>query len=327
MMKRKKILALSSLCLATTMLASCAGLSSMVSFNDYWQSNPDANLTNFSETLAYSVTYEPQQGLASGYDLNYSNGAYTTNLQLITENGKSFYKYSTEFSITASYTYESETALFQDTIQSWVLFEKSANNLQPIASHKKWDCHSPANVSAPTKLEDCYSLVRYTVDTTYESDLSSGKALINNLQLTQTNNKFEYTFEIDDDKARYVDNEQIYLALRAVNTSSSTAPNFLVYAPFTNAVQGVSATYTSEEAETITFIRNGSEVSESVECYSVSLKLTEKNPGAAQTIWLAKKTDNSKMRNVIFKMETPLSYSMGTLVYKLTSETFEEKTN
>ena len=136
-MKSKKILTVASMALATTLFASCAGLTSVVSFHDYWQNNPDANLTAFTETLTYSVEYEPKQGLVDGYAVSYENGAYSTTLTLVTEGGKAYYRYETEFSIKATFAYKTETVSFDDSITSWVTFEKSANNEKEPYSYAK----------------------------------------------------------------------------------------------------------------------------------------------------------------------------------------------
>ncbi len=112
--------------------------------------------------------------------------------------------------------------------------------------------------------------------------------------------------------------------MRAVNPSSNPNPKLLVYSPFTVAVQGVNANFASAEGETLTFKRNGVEVSEAVEWNKATLSLDSNNPGASQTLWIAKRTENSKTRNVIFKMQLPLSYAMGNLNFVLTSETFTE---
>ena len=49
-------------------------------------------------------------------------------------------------------------------------------------------------------------------------------------------------------------------------------------------------------------------------------------PGTSQTVWVAKTTDAQKNshRNAILRIETPLYYSMGSLVYELKDATFAE---
>ena len=115
------------------------------------------------------------------------------------------------------------------------------------------------------------------------------------------------------------------MAMRAINLSNSSSAQLLVYAPFTKAVQPILASFASAEGETLTFKRNGVDVTEAIEWNTVSINIDAKNPGEAQTLWVAKRQDNAKLRNVIYKMELPLSYSMGSLVFKLNSETFIEE--
>jgi hypothetical protein len=259
------------------------------------------------------------------YSLSYSDGAYSTTLQTVSEGEKTYYRYETAFSIKATYALDAQTyETFQDSITSWVTFEKSSGSLQPIASHKEIITHSPTNANTVSSLQDCYSNVDYVIDVTYESDLSKGKAVVKNR--ASENAASEKTFEIDDEKARYLDNEQLYLAMRAVNPDAYSSPELLVYAPFTAAVQKVKATFTKgKEASSYTFLRNGTSVTEDITCNSVKLAIDSSNPGASQTLWIAQRNTLSQRRNVILKMQLPLSYNWGDLIFSLTSETFSEQ--
>lgn len=55
-----------------------------------------------------------------------------------------------------------------------------------------------------------------------------------------------------------------------------------------------------------------------------SLAINDTAPGATQKVWVAEttKAENNEYRNVILKMETPLSFNLGTLVYELSSVDF-----
>lgn len=325
-MKMKKLLCVPAFLLATATFASCAGIVNVVNFNKYWQSEPNANITNFSETLKYGVSYDKTEGLTNAYSLAYSDGVYTTKLETAEENGKAFYRYETNFSIKVTYTLADTTTqtTFEDSIYSWVTFEKEGNTLQPIASHKEIATHSPTNATQATALEDCYTTANYVVDVTYNGELTEGKATVKNLDLE--NQLHENTFEIDDENARYLDNEQLYLAMRGVNNEAYSAPDLLVYAPFTVAVQSVKATFTAEsEGSSYTFKRNGEEKTESVLCNKVTLELNTNHPGSPQTLWITKRNNSAKYRNLIMKMDLPLAYGFGSLIFTLQEETVSEQ--
>ncbi len=326
-MKMKKLLCVPAFLLATATFASCAGMVNVVNFNKYWQSEPNANVQTFTETLQYGITYEKSEGLTDSYSLSYADGSYTTVLKTTTDetSGKDVYRFETNFSIKVTYAISEEIyETFEDSILSWVTFEKEGNTLQPIASHKEIITHSPTNATEGSDLKDCYVAADFEVDVTYNGDLTEGKSIVKNR--AAENQTMENVFEIDDEDARYLDNEQLYLAMRGVNPAAYSAPDLLVYSPFTVAVQKVKATFESEsEGSSYTFKRNGEEKTENLRCNKVVLSLNTNHPGASQTLWIAQRTETSKYRNLIMKMNLPLAYGFGFLSFTLQEETVSEQ--
>ena len=104
---------------------------------------------------------------------------------------------------------------------------------------------------------------------------------------------------------------------------------FAVYAPFTNAVQTIKASFASKEEGTeFTFKKDAEEEKKSrvINYYPVTLSIDAENPGQSQTAWIAE-TGNAKdnlYRNVILRLETPISYNLGTLIYELSSAEFSK---
>lgn len=322
-MKSKKILSLTSFILGATLLSACTGMYNPVTFNDNWKTNPEAN-SPINETLVYNVSYSKNDGLIEAYEINYTNGEYVANLSTVNEDGKTYYLYQTELSIDVIYEYGSATKQFTDTVSSEIKFARAADRLRPVYSKKTLNSHSPSN-GAVENIDDCYYAHSYTVETTYNANLTEGKTVITEHTAEGDKKSDPKTFEIDEEDTRYLDNEQLIFALRGVNPTSFPTANFLVYAPFTKAVQQVKATFpTSAEGATFKFHRNGTQIEQNINYRSVKLALNTNNPGAEQTIWIAEKSENNVNRNVILKMETPLSYGIGSLVYTLTSETYSE---
>lgn len=316
-MKNKTLLAVTSVLLAGTLLAACSG-SNKISFKNYWFKDAEVP-QGTTETLVYDVTFEKGTGLSDdSYSLAYTNGTYKTTFSLAEKDGVKIYRYETELSIDVTYSYGSESETLSDYVKSWVEFERSTN-LRPIASHKEYVSHSP--VSGATSVADSYTKYHYSIDTTYTSGAQSGQAVVTDLetQKTQTNS-FEY-----EDKYTYLDNEQLLLAMRGLYQSASSTNPFYIYDYGKKSVQTISAAFGSkQEGSTFAFTKNGAAFNGVVDYFPLELSLETENPGATQTLWLAETEDSrdNTFRNVIVKLETPLSYNLGSLVYTLKSADF-----
>lgn len=321
MTKRKTIFSAISILLCSATLTACA-TDHTVQFNAYWNYAVDlAPNVNATETLTYDIVFEADDGLQGedGYTLLYQNGVYTTKLSSETVEGKTYYKYETTLTIDVQYTYGTQSDTFHDTTSTWVKFENSASGLRPIASHREFVNHSPTNAVVDS-LDDCYKKVSYVVDTTYESE--KGKATVTKRaddptkNVTQTNE-----FELDE-KYTCLDNEQLWFALRGINTSLNAMPTFQVYAPFSVEMQKAKATFsTSAEATEFSFVKDGQALNNvSISYNEVTLEI----PKASQKLWIAKTLDATKneYRNVLLKMETSVAYNLGKLTYKLREANF-----
>lgn len=317
-MKRKTIISLSSILLGATMLTACTSNSSRVTFKDYWYE--DANVsTQSEEVLVYDVTMEAGLALSSrGYKLSYSNGTYTSTLKASGD----YYEYNTSLTIDVTFTKGEESITKTDTTISYVKFKKSAL-LQPIEMRKEIKNHTPVNSSGST-IESCYAEIDYTVDVKYSGSPSNGTATVVNNKTEKTKT---HSFDIDQKKYTYLDNEQLLLALRAINTSVTTSPYFIVYAPFSKSVQTIKADYESKvEGTEFSFTRNGVAFKDTITYYPVKISIEADMPGNKQTAWIAKttKADSNEHRNVLLRLKTPLAYNLGSLIYTLKSATFSK---
>ena len=147
--------------------------------------------------------------------------------------------------------------------------------------------------------------------------------MISNIENTEAT-PLTSNFSIDTKKYTYLDNEQLLFALRGLDPSSTSAPKFLVYNAFADVVQTIKVSFSSETGEDFEIVKNGTTVKDTIPYYSADVSIDSKNPGATQTAWLAKAIDPSvnTYRNVVLRLEAPLSYNLGTLVYKLKSANF-----
>ena len=317
----KKLLSAIALTLCATTFISCAGTNKPVTFMEYWLEDANANAAvapaTVLETLEYEVEFKKASGFGDNYTVDYQNGVYTTKLSL----NEGVYRYETSLNISVFYTAGGiTTEEMRDSIVSWVEFKKSAY-LQPIASHKEIVTHSPTN--GGSTIDTCFESYNYTVDTTYNENGLGGKSVIVNNDPHANNNPQERTFTVDN-KYTCLDNEQLLFALRGLSQSTSSA-SVSVYAPFSGVVQTINLSYAAlQEGTEFTFERNGVSNKQTINYYPVSLKINAQLSGATQTVWIAQTTNAyaNTFRNVILQLETPLSYNLGSLIYKLKSATF-----
>ena len=326
-MKRKKLSTLLALVLGLTAFSGCTNSDQKILFGNFWNTNAVDTNEAIHETLVYDVNFEASETSLVEYSLAYKDGTYTTVLTSEKVEDKIVYTYETTLNITAQYTLNGVTEECADVITSTVKFYAAAYGLQPISSEKEINASAPTAITG-TKVSDCYQQFHYSTKVVYNDNCTAGTATVVYYPTTGEATTEEREFEIDQDKFSYLDNEQVILALRAIRNSTSSA-KLNVYTPFVEAVQKVAVSFNTEESAEFSFYKNGSEekVTSAITYRPVTLVLDEKNPGATQTAWIAKKSDVSNTantnRNVMLRLETPLSYGLGTLIYTLNSATYQ----
>ncbi len=319
-MKAKKLMPLLALVLCLSSIGGCTKTDEKIPFGNYWNT---ASLTNadIDETLVYDVRFDGNNNSMFNYKLSYENGKYVTHLINSTENGENIYIYTTELTIDVVYTLGSQTKTLSDSVTTEVRFLTAEKALRPISSKKTVISASPVNGDT-SSVENCYQVYDYEVTTTYEADGSKGTStVVDNTK--ESNNSVVKNFEIEREKYSYLDNEQLPFALRAIPIEKTSA-TALVYSPFVNKTQKVGFSFSSEESGEFSFFRAGNTETKAknlINYREVKMVLKETNPGATQTALVAytKDTQNNLFRNVILKLETPLSYGLGSLIYELNS--------
>lgn len=316
-MKTKKIISICALALSATLLSGCAGAKQKTPFSTYWNENALV-FEPIHETLVYDVTFK-EGSVNPAYTLAYENGKYTTELKNATnDNGENIYVYKTELSIDVIYTMGEESKKLTDRVVSEVTFFANGT-LQPISSEKTVVSHSPISPSAPSSLESCYRSFDYQMSTTYTEE---GGVL--NLTMDGTTSSQE--FEIDKNGYSYLDNEMLLLSLRAMPASVSST-SLSAYSPFVSRVQNVIVGFAATENKDFSFYKNGSteKVTTNIAYRPVQFRLDEKDPGATQMAWIAAITDAyaNQNRNVMLRLETPIAYGLGSLVYDLSSVSYQ----
>ena len=319
-MKTKKILPAFALALAISALAGCSG-DKTVALDNYWDYNSLTEKNTLDETLVYDVTFDAGAGLELvNYQLDYKNGTYTTTVKSGTHDGKYVYTFTTQLTIDAVYTLGEQTKTYTDKITTETVFYDVANSLRPISSVKTIVSHSPKNGDSYTNVEACAYPVDQKIETVYEDNKGTCTRTDNLLEADEQSKPHTFTM---DEKYTYLDNEQLLFAIRGFS-SSTTSATVKTYTPFVSNLQKVKFTFAEtdeDEATKFTISENGGEATTKAISYrTANIALDEVNPGGTQIAWLATgASDKNTYRNVILRLETPLSYSLGTLYYKLKS--------
>ncbi len=314
-MKARRIAIALVAVLGASTLAACGSASKKTNFTEYWKKNPNTTAEAVSERLEYAVAFEAGSGIdTTGYTLSYNNGSYITQLNTTAQG----YEYTTRLTIDVTYQCGSEEAqTFTDVVATRVIF--SGAGLRPISSEKAVLSHSPVNGS-PTTTAECYTAYDYTVTSVYDEEGNASSTVVN--QPTSENPQTQASsFTYGKDDYSYLDNEQLFLGLRAI-APNVTSGKLECYNPFLKAQQLVKFTFESKTGKTLTYLENGTEVSKDIAYRPATLVLDEKTPGGTQTVHVAATADDATKnvnRNMILYMETPISYSLGKLTYTLKS--------
>lgn len=324
--RKKKFYSIVALALCGSILTACGNTDNTVVFTPYWNSNINAPETDAHQTFEYKVEFKKGVGAEGDYLLDYTNGKYKTELSMEKlENGTYVYSFATTFSVDATYTFnngsELQTFTANDTTETLVKFHLTKQyRLRPISSYKKITGTTPLYNIDYEKLEDCYSKLDYTIQTSYAEDGKSGLSEVSHVEDGKTIEDSK-TFKIGD-KYSYLDNDQLLFAIRGINPQEKSAAKFYVYAPFSEVVQKIKVNFFSPVGEDFTFKINGTEKKQTIHYYPVSIGIDAKNAGETQTAWYASYKDNAALRNVMLRLEIPLHYSLGSFVYTLENANF-----
>lgn len=341
-MNKKRVAGL-ILLLPLGLLAACGGGGpTSLAISPNWYENTLTTSTEYSkEELEYAVTFTPPS-VSGKCTVSYEEGTYKTTLEAVLyeyKDGSSarVYRYKTRLDISGHYTYSgTDGETFNDFVDSEVYFRTAGNALVPISSSKEIFSTSP--VQNPQ--DDVYSTA---VHVKYETVYNTASALNETLQsaeITRTwfnenQNTEEETAGTDEDtetanakiksNVSFFDNEEILFAMRGLDLSA--ALKFYTIDPRTDAVATV-ATGTPEKA-TFSATDNsltidGTAITEDIDTYSMYFYYNSSHSGPERKAVYAAKVDsrNNTYRNVLLRLEDPIPYGYGTLVYTLRSATF-----
>lgn len=326
---KKKLTFISAMALSAALLVGCSTTpKATLSANWYADTSITNAINGTYEQLTYDVTYQSAGSSNKYYSVKYENGTYVTTLTNDIYTWKDgtkeeVYKLETCLTISGTYTMGTSSISFDDKVESVTYFRPVTSNLTPIYTEKHINSTSPLSLSPADAEQMCvnYNYSNYIV---YEKDLSS--ATVTSVNHKKEDSKVSKTYDLNVSGSIF-DNEAVLFAGRGINfisgsTNNSVSVNASVLSPEVGRVQTVNYAFSSSQNTKLTL--NGKEVE--IPTATVSLSLSEDYSGAKQTVVYAQKADGvNTYRNALVSMQTNLSYSLGSLVYTLSSATFTTK--
>ncbi len=329
-MKLKRIAPFFTLLLPLALLSACGGTAELdLHANWYVDETNHQLIKQETETLTYDVTYEPGKAADPFAAFEYETGTYTTILQeraslageadWATGTG---YIYETHLTISGSYKIVGgEKTSFTDTIDSRVSFASVGEMLRPIKSEKIFHTTSQTESRGTTLVTYDYS---YTA--TYNEKLSETEIKIKDLRENVSEEDkldFEKKMKLKG-SGTFLDNEQILLALRAIDVSAGFS--FRTVNPVTRERVSVTLVSAAKQGSySGTFVRNGVEQDETaLQTSTFAIGYTSKKSGMTQALVYASPSEK-KYRNALLEMQTTSPDGNGTFTYRLKKlETFDQ---
>ncbi len=333
-MKKRKIASLLALA-PLALLTACGGGASGLSFTANWHRNTGTRDVpqHTNEQLTYEVSYLPASSQGA-FTVNYEKGTYTTTLGYTVQGGEAYYRLRSELNISVQFSLNGETSeWFRDRVTTESVFASVADSLRPVSSTKEVVSTSPLTTSFSPRdeLKNNYTTYHYKTVTTYNADMR--EAVIETTRFTaakdETTGETSETSKTDSKKVKlsgkdtYLDNDIILFALRGLDM---TAPaSFRTIDPQTGREVKASTDTPAEIKYAPNYTTETGTVNTEMPCYQVRIGYNTTNPGQGQTLIYAKKAsdpNNNTHRNALIRMEVPIIYQHGTLVYNLKSAQF-----
>ncbi len=292
-----------------------------ISPNWYKDTNLSTNITGTKEVLTYEVTFE--KGSNSNYAVSYDTGAYVVTLQNVEYKGELAYKLTSTLNITGKYTLGTEEKPFTDKVESECVFRNADRRLSPLYSKKSVHSTSP-RADKPTTWDEAVKAYDYTVEITYGADNKTATSVYTDTANTANPTKKDYKLNAN---ALLLDNESLLFAIRSF-TLSDAATNVSLVNPYTQKQESVTITKTAQAEGKYTFkdvdANDSEKVEKTITANAVQIKRNDRFTGKIISAYYATLSTTKNYRAVMLKMENPLSYNLGKLVYNLVEADFTD---
>ena len=319
---KKPFLAIAALTLGVSMMTACS-VDTTTNFTSFWNPTPvNEILPGTLETYEYEVSLKEKTASNSTYSLDYKDGTYKTTLSIDPENSE-LYLLETTLTLSVAVQYkEQKTEYFSDSVTTKVKFKSAQNGLRPVYSEKTTVSTSPKALNT-SSLADAYARYNYTVTTTYNDKCTSATCERvdfggEGTGFTAVGN-YKKNFSVPQ-KHTYLDNEQLVIALRGI--SSKNEQSLSVYNASQRKVQTVKSDMDDVQSGSFHMSLNGEVKDYTIDYAVTSLQISGINSGEEQRYYIAQNVGESNtFRHMILRMETPLSFNLGTLEYRLIKAT------
>ena len=348
---KKKLTAIAALLACLFAFAACSSRVT-VSLNRNWNVNTTAAYdTSFYEQLVYSVRYEPEEASP----LNGLRYADVTGTYTVTTEATDYYRASDSLTVNQAYrltsvleisasltdesgnvvyTFGGESGAPADTVTTTVYFRDTNDGLAPLESTSSYYSHTPAQSG------DIF-LYKYDTRIVYSADASGAT-------ITLTDRSAEITENTDAGNGRVsvaaaesgeiglssltenysvFDSAQLIFAARGL-TFSDGSSNTVTVVSASGGNSSVTVACQEIVNRTYSFTMAGNALSEAeISTCAVNFTIAGagSNTGATHTVDFANKSSTATAntyRNLPLRIQSPVSYGMGTFVYALSSAAY-----
>lgn len=289
--------------------------------SSYWLPSSGSDVGDVEEICVYNISFkeatpENEGDLVLKSDLS---GTLTTTLSTTTYNGVKCYKFMCEAQFTGSYFYGDQTAKADSSTTSTSYFLGLSNKLAPLYSTKEVKNVIPANGE---KMQ--FPVFHYKTETVYDRNANSATVTVaKGEECDQSLNIQEgsRTYEKLTKSGTIIDNECLLFAPRAADLEEGFYAYFATIDALSQKVHKMvlsvdSSTPSSELS--LNYTINGVPQTPKLNCYNANIAISDTFSGSAIKLCYS---DSVALRKRLIKMETSYAYSLGSLVYTLTSVT------
>ena len=322
---------------------------------DFWQNNKETAEYKITFTEGSNSSYAVKYTTATYSTSFYMLAEYDWKSATIVEEYRStaeesdtepVYVYETSLTISGSYEMKAGGAKknFTDELVTKSYFRPAGKNLQPVYSYQKVKNTSPTALTA-SNINSAFIEVDEEYETFYNKQCSQATVV---KTVAGKHEKETKKIGLNTGYSNF-DNSQLRAAIRAFTLSGGASRTFYVATPQNGNLQSVTASVAnpaeldSEKDKTIidaldnapdNYIffdgtvadKKEDEKDRNYRYSAVSLSINASLKGTSPALWYTtvENNDLNSTRCVLLKMNTPLSFGLGTLTYTLKSLTVDK---
>lgn len=310
---KKLFASLSLILVAALALTGCSGGESLV-LETVWGKN-------FEETLNYDITFKaPETQSSTGASFTFNSGSYTATLKSVKEENNTTYELTTTTKVSGVYNFQGEMTPFDDKITTLVRF-KGITQYSLFPTYSEKTVLSTGIVEQKSK----YLLKKYDIFTQTEYDVDKKTAKVSLYSKNPQTSNYDLPVEQLDTvrnfkklgKTSYFDNEMLLYAIRAMELKEGFTASFRTIDVMSQNLTEMGVSVPQKDALVgLDFNINSQDTT--VNVLKVSIGISATMSGAGFLGYYAQSNDDTLgARRLMYMLESPMPYGLGTLVYKL----------